>query len=245
MLHSSKKKSLLNKIKNASLVGATVLSCWLTQSSKLLALPQEVIVQKLRPIPVFTIADDQGAPLIASDEKEGKVAGVFISRQDANGFIERLKKENPDLGKKVQVIPVSLGEIFELSEKNAKQKDAINFAYVPTKTQVEQAKKLNNQYQAGVPLFVAKAGEDQGYLTIKQNDQEVIPFFFDQQQVQQLVDSFKKAQPNLASTVKIEVVILEGIIDAFKQGQDELLTKIILWPSTESIDFLRANAPKK
>ncbi|BAQ63590.1 Tic22 family protein [Geminocystis sp. NIES-3709] len=240
-----KNKSLLTQIRNASLIGATVISCWLTQTTKLLALPQDAIVQKLRPIPVFTIADGQGAPLIASNDQNGKVAGVFISKQDANSFVEKLKKDNPDLGKQVQVVPVSLGEIFELSETNAKEKEPIIFAYVPTREQVEQAKKLNTEYQSGVPLFVAKAGEDQGYLTIKQNEQEVIPFFFDQQQVQQLVDNFKKAQPNLASSVKIEVVILEGILEALKQGDDEMLTKIVLWPSKESIEFLRANAPKE
>jgi Tic22-like family len=239
-----KKKSLLNKVKNVSLVSATLLSCWLTQTTKLLALPQDVIIQKLRPIPVFTIADGQGAPLIASNDKDGKVAGVFISQEDANTFVANLKKENPELGKQVQVIPVSLGEIFELSEANAKQKDAVNFAYVPSKNQVDTAKKLNTQYQAGVPLFVARAGDDQGYLTIKQNDKEVIPFFFDKQQVEQLVESFKKSQPNLASSVKIEVVILEGILDALKKGEDDMLTKIVLWPSKESIDFLRANSPK-
>lgn len=238
-----KNKSLLNKIKNVSLIGASVITGWLTQTTQLLALPQEVIIQKLRPIPVFTIADQQGAPLIASNEN-GRVAGVFISQQDANGFVEKLKKDNPELGKQVQVVPVSLGEIFELAEANAKEKDPILFAYVPTQNQIEQAKQLNNQYQSGVPLFVAKAGKDQGYLTIKQNDQEVIPFFFDKQQVQQLVDSFKKTQPDLASTVQIEVVILEGVLDALKQGNDEMLTKIVLWPSRESLEFLRANAPK-
>lgn len=238
-----KNKSLLTQIRNASLIGVTVASCWLTQTTRLLALPAQAIVQKLGPIPVFTIADSQGAPLIASNDKNTKVAGVFISKQDANGFVEKLKKDDPELGKKVQVIPVSLGEIFELSEKNAKEKDPVIFAYVPTQAQVEEAKKLNSQYQSGVPLFVAKAGDDQGYLTIKQNDQEVIPFFFDQQQVQQLVDNFKKAQPNLASSVKIDVVILEAVIDAFKKGNDEMLTKIVLWPSKESIEFLRANIP--
>lgn len=238
-----KNKSLLTQIRNASLIGATVVTCWLTQTTKLLALPPEVIVQKLRPIPVFTIADSQGAPLIASNDANARVAGVFISKQDANGFVDKLKKDNPELGKQVQVIPVSLGEIFELAEANAKEKDPVIFAYVPTQAQVEQAKKLNTQYQSGVPLFVAKAGDDQGYLTIKQNDQEVIPFFFDQQQVQQLVDNFKKAQPDLASSIKIDVVILEGVIEALKEGNDEMLTKIVLWPSKESIDFLRANAP--
>jgi len=236
--------SLLNKIKKLTVIGATVASCWLTQTTRILALPQEVILEKLKPIPVFTIADSQGAPLIASTEDNNKVAGVFISEKDANSFVERLKQDNPDLGKQVQVVPVSLAEVYQLSEKNSQQQDGVEFAYVPSSQQIEQAQQLNNQYRGGVPLFVAKAGEDQGYLTIKQNDQEVIPFFFEKQQVQQLVENFKKAQPDLANSVQIEVVILEGMLDAMKQGDDEMLTRIVLWPSKESLEFLRSNTPQ-
>ncbi|AFZ53547.1 Tic22 family protein [Cyanobacterium aponinum UTEX 3222] len=237
-------QSLLNKIKKLTVIGATVASCWLTQTTRILALPQEVILEKLKPIPVFTIADSQGAPLIASTEDNNRVAGVFISEKDANSFVERLKQDNPDLGKQVQVVPVSLAEVYQLSEKNSQQQDGVQFAYVPSSQQIEQAQQLNNQYQGGVPLFVAKAGEDQGYLTIKQNDQEVIPFFFEKQQVQQLVENFKKAQPDLANSVQIEVVILEGMLDAMKQGDDEMLTRIVLWPSKESLEFLRSNTPQ-
>lgn len=237
-------QSLLNKIKKLTVIGATVASCWLTQTTRILALPQEVILEKLKPIPVFTIADSQGAPLIASTEDNNRVAGVFISEKDANSFVERLKQDNPDLGKQVQVVPVSLAEVYQLSEKNSQQQDGVQFAYVPSSQQIEQAQQLNNQYQGGVPLFVAKAGEDQGYLTIKQNDQEVIPFFFEKQQVQQLVENFKKAQPDLANSVQIEVIILEGMLDAMKQGDDEMLTRIVLWPSKESLEFLRSNTPQ-
>lgn len=240
----SNQKSLFHKIKTLSVIGVTVAGCWLTQATKILALPLEAIMQKLQPIPVFTIADAKGAPLIASTDDNSKVAGVFISKKDANSFVEKLKKDNPEIGKQVQVIPVSLAEIYQLSEKNSQQKDGVQFAYVPSNQQVQQAQQLNNKYQGGVPLFVAKAGDDQGYLTIKQNDQEVIPFFFDQQQVQQLVDNFKQAQPNLAKSVQIEVVILEGMLEALKKGNDDILNRIVLWPSKESIDFLRANAPK-
>ncbi|WP_017292572.1 Tic22 family protein [Geminocystis herdmanii] len=240
-----KNKSLFTHIRNASLIGATVVSCWLTNTTKLLALPSEVIVEKLRPIPVFTIADSQGTPLIAPNDDNGGVSPVFISKQDANNFLDKLKKDNPDLAKQVQVIVIPLGQIFELTEANAKEKVPFVFAYVPTQTQVEQAKKLNTQYQGGVPLFVAMLGNDQGsyFLPMKQNDQEFIPLFFEKQQVQQLVDDFKKAQPDLASSIKIDVVTLEGILEAFKESDDEVLTKIVLLPSKESIDFLRANVP--
>lgn len=240
----SANQSLLKRIQHISIIGATVASCWLSQTTKLLALPKEVIMQKLQPIPVFTIGDKEGSPLIAGEGDE-RVTGVFISKEDANGFVTRLKQENPSVGAQVQVIPVSLAEIFQLTEQNAGKKDAIQFAYVPTRQQVDQAKQLNSDYQGGVPLFVAKAGNDQGYLTIKQNDTEIIPFFFEKQQVQKLVDDFKKQQPELANNIEIEVVILEGVLGALKEGDDEMLKRIVLWPSNESLEFLRNNATRQ
>ncbi len=115
----------------------------------------------------------------------------------------------------------------------------------PTKVQVEEAKKISTEYQGGVPLFVAKAGDDQGYLTIKQNEREIIPFFFEEDQVQKLIENFKKNQPDLASSVVVEVVPLEGMIAALQEGEDEMLTKIVLWPSQESLEFLRSNMPQQ
>lgn len=242
-------KSLFRSLATLSLISTTLFGSWVIQGTKVLALPTEVILQKLKPVPVFTVADSKGSPLIASGENNTKVAGVFISQKDANAFVEKLKQDNPDLGKQVQVVPVSLGEIFELTEANKSKPDAINFAYVPMRDEVELAKKIlgetNKKYQGGVPLFVAKAGKDQGYLTIKQNDKEVIPFFFEENQVQDLIERFKKEQPTLASTIAIDVIPLEGILATLKESEDEMLAKIIIWPSKESLDFLRSASQNK
>jgi hypothetical protein len=237
-------KSLIRSLATAGLIGTTLLGSWLSQSAKLLALPTEVIVEKLKPIPVFTVADSQGAPLVASGENNAKVAGVFISQQDAQKFVQDLQQNNPELGKQVQVVPVSLAEIFELAQANQNKPDAINFAYVPIRSEVEEAKKLlsqsNQEYEGGVPLFVAKAGPERGYLTIKQKENEVIPFFFEEDQVQKLVERFKQEQPDFASSITVEVVFLEVVLATLQQGNDEMLKKIVIWPSTESIDFLRS-----
>jgi hypothetical protein len=241
-------KSLFKSIRNASIVSATVLSCWLAPMGKLLALPQEAIVEKLQSIPVFTIADNEGSPLVATtgEAQNQRTAGVFMSKTDANNFVQQLKQNNPELGGQVQVVPVSLAEVYEMSEANAQQSDGISFAYVPSQNQVEQARKINSNYRGGVPLFVATAGNDQGYLTVRQGDQEFIPFFFEESQVRDLVEGFKKSEPSLASSVQIEVVVLEGVISALQQSDDEMLEKIILWPSEESIQFIRDNsAPRQ
>lgn len=90
-----------------------------------------------------------------------------------------------------------------------------------------------------MPLFVATIGKDGGYLTVKQNNMEMIPFFFEKEQAEQLIAEFKKAQPQQAKETKIEVVILEGVIEALKKNNDEMLKKIVFWPSRESIEFLQ------
>lgn len=238
-------KSLIRWSATLGLVGSVILGSSLAQNLTALALPAAQVLEKLQTVPVFTVADQQGSPLVATGEDKKKVAGVFISEKDAKNFVQRLQKENPDLGNKVQVVPVSLGEVYKLAQANEKKPDGLNFAYVPTQAEVDSAKKiLGDKYQGGVPLFVAKGGKEGGYLTVVQNNQQVIPFFFEKNQLQQMVDRFAKDKPDISSTLKIEVVPLESMIATLQQSNDEMLTKILLVPSQESIDFLRSNAPK-
>ncbi|MBE9043094.1 hypothetical protein IQ255_01500 [Pleurocapsales cyanobacterium LEGE 10410] len=224
-------------------VGASLFGLGIGGNLTALALPQEQILEKLDPVPVFTIADEQGAPLVASGENEAKVAGVFISQEDANQFVEQLKTENPELAEKVQVVPVSLGEVYKLSESAQSQENALNFAYVPEEEAVNQAKTIGEgteqPYQGGVPLFVARGGEGKGYLTFEKDSKQVIPFFFDKQQLEAMVARFKEQEPEVAANVDIEVHPLEGVIETLETGSDEILEKIVLVPSTESIEFLQ------
>lgn len=242
-------KSLVRWSATLGLIGSALLGSWFSQNLEALALPEDQVIEKLKPVPVFTIADEDGSPLVASGEDNAKVAGVFISQQDANDFVERLKNENPELADKVQVTPVSLGEVYQLAQKNETQENGLNFAYVPVQTEVELAKKLlsenGQEYQGGVPLFVAKGGSEGGYLTIEQNSQQVIPFFFEKKQLEQMVERFKQEKPDLASTVKIEVVPLESMIATLKDSDNEMLNKIVLWPSRESLEFLRSNSQNR
>ena len=234
-------KSLFRRSTILGIVGTAVVSSGLIHL-KALALPAEQVLEKLNPVPVFTIADEQGAPLVASGEDDAKVAGVFISQQDANNFVSRLQTENPDLASKVQVVPVSLGEVYKLAQDNPED-SGLNFAYVPNETAVNDAKSISGtKYTGGVPLFVAKGGDDNGYLTIEKDAQQVIPFFFEKQQLENMVEKFKTQKPDLAETVNIEVVPLEGVIQTLQTSEDQMLTKIVLVPSTESLQFLQQNS---
>lgn len=242
-------KSNVCRSATLGLVGSALVGSLFIGNTPAHALPDEQVVQKLRSVPVFTITDAQGAPLVAQvnnqQNKPASVAGVFISQRDAQSFIERLKKENPNLGKTVQVVPVSLGEVYKLGQAQQNKPQSLNFAFVPMQQQVQTAQAVmrQNGQQAqqfnGVPLFVARAGKEQGYLTIQQNNKPVIPLFFDKEQLQEMIDRFKKQKPDLASSVKIQVLNLEGVIESLRTKNDQNLNQIVLFPSRESIAFLQ------
>jgi Tic22-like family len=243
-------KSIIRSCATIGLIGSLSLGAWLSQTTKAFALTAEQVIQKLAPVPVFTVADEQGAPLVVTGENNAKVAGVFISQKDANDFIVQLQKSNPELAKQVRVVLLSLGEIFQLSQENEKEKNGLYFDYVPAQAEVESAKQVlsanGEKYQEGlVPLFVARAGKDKGYLTISRNNQPAIPFFFEKAQLQTLIDQFKKEKPELANSIIIEVVPLEGLIDTLQKSDNQLLSKIVLVPTQESIKLLQSIAEEQ
>jgi nickel transport protein len=245
-------KSLVRWSATLGLVGTTLLGSFCAENLQALALPDDQVSAKLQAVPVFTVTDAKGAPLVASipntQNKTTPVAGVFISQKDAQAFVERLKKEKPDLGQNVQVVPVSLAEVYKLKKENESKPDGLNFAFIPVQQQVQSAQSLMGQapqgQQAqpfqGTPLFVAKAGQDQGYLTVQENGKQLIPFFFDREQLQGMVDRFKQQQPNLASTVKVEAVPLEGVIYTLQTSNNDQLNNIVIVPSQEALTFLRS-----
>ncbi len=246
-------KSLVRWSATLGLVGTTLLGSFGAGNIKALALPEAQVLEKLQSVPVFTVTDPQGAPLVATvpgeNNKSQSVAGVFISQRDAQAFVERLRKEKPDVAKSVQVVPVSLAQIYKLKRDNQNKPDGLNFAFIPTKQQMDAAQALmgqtgqqGQQFQ-GTPLFVARGGQGNGYLTVQDNGKQVIPFFFDKEQLQGMVDRFKQQKPDLAGTVRIEAVPLEGVIQTLQNSNNEQLNNLAIVPSQEAISFLRSMQP--
>ncbi len=221
-----------------------------------LALPEPQILEKLREVPVFTITDAQGTPLVNSVPKQGQgqsgnasVARIFISQKDAQAFVEQLKTRNPQLAASARVTLVSLGEIYQISQANKDKPNELLFGYIPAPQQVESAKTVLRQTGQqvnefdGVPLFYARTATEDGVLTFQQGQQEVIPLFFNKEELQAAVDLFKQQQPNVTTTLKIEVVNLEGVIEDLRTKNDPFLSQLILVPSQESLEFVRSLQP--
>lgn len=250
-------KSLVRWGATLGIVGSVFFGGLSGTQMQAIALPQDQIVSKLREVPVFTIANPKGEFLVLTTKsnptKPVSQVGFFISQQDAQKFLEqRIKKENPQLASTMQVKVLSMADYYKIVQENKKKKESVVFTLVPKQEQVESARNILNQSGQkgqqfnGCPLFVARLKKDNSYLTIPLGNgkERYIPFYFDREQATALLDQFKKAVPNEANNIEIQVADLYGVLDALNSSNDPGLGKIVLYPSRESIDFIRSLTPK-
>ncbi len=237
-------KSLLRRATTLGLIGSVVVTSWLGSTLKALGIPESEITKLLSPIPVFMIVNDEGLPLVLQqNETKQKFTLAFVSEDDANTAYSQFKQENPDQSQAFKVMGIPLPEVYKLQIASAKEEDGLSVQYVPTQEEVQMAQQLlpeGQEYKGGVPLFVATGGPDKGYLTVKDpNNETVIPFFFEKEQIQGMVDAAKKDSPDIANTIQIEVVLLEQVMSTLTTKDDEWLTKIRFVPSEDAAAYVR------
>lgn len=203
------------------------------------ALTRDQIVAKFAGVPLFTFADEKGAPLTANGGSGKPVVGVFVDLADAKSFQDSLKKNNSAVASKVKMVPISLGDVYNISET---QKD-LQFAFVPSNSQLEVAKTLQKDDKkafSGTPLFVARAGASKGYLTITQNNRTVVPLFFVKAELDALINRLKQQQPDLAKSVEVEAISLENLLGLMKVGDNPELGQLEIVPSRSAVDYIRS-----
>lgn len=243
-------KSIIRWGATLGLAGSIMAGMLIGTVSRVLALTDEQVAEQLRPVPVFAITDENGAPLFATPQ-EGQqgspVTGVFISRQDAETFLQGLNSSNPDLANRVQIRPVSLAEVYQLARNVREQDENVAFDIVPMQQEVNSALEVLRQGGRtveefnGVPLFAARASsEDGGYLTVQRGEQQVIPMFFKREELDTLLNRLRESQPDLANTMVIQVISLEDLIATFQSSDNPELRQIVLVPPRETIDYVRS-----
>lgn len=221
--------------------------CGLVSSSVLVgtvaqAIPTAQILKKLQDLPVFTLTDKTGSPLMERDTTNGAYTNAYLSPKDAQAALQKMRQRKPELVKQLQIRPVSLSEMYKL--KASKKVDVL---FVPTQSQVKAARDLTQSNNTtlekfeGVPLFLGLAGQQPGYLTINQNKKQIIPLFFDRQQLEPYLETFKKNNPDLADSAGIQVLSLEKFIDTLRSNNNPLYEKVTLMPSAEALELLRSS----
>jgi nickel transport protein len=233
------------------MLGGALFGLTVVGTPSALALPDSDVQSTLRTVPVFTITDESGSPLVADinedDPSGAAVAGIFITYDDAQNFMNNLQQNNPDLAQEVQVVPVSLAEVYTLALTSQQQQSPIEFVFVPSEQEVESAISLLQEDDTtvdgfeGVPLFIPRstAGEG-GYLTVPDGDNQVIPMFFEREAADALISRVQASQPSLAESLDVQVINLEGLIDTLQSSDNPELTQILLVPPRASLEYIQS-----
>ncbi|MEB3225761.1 MAG: Tic22 family protein [Synechococcus sp.] len=190
-------KSLVCFGQKALLMGTAIAGTMFGINSSALALPEAAIVEKLRPIPMYMLINDEGQPIFATitDEagKESGVTGVFVSLSDAENLVaarqaeskklldqERAKANaNPQaiaeleqqaaLWQEANILPIGLDKIYQFAQSEEAQD--LTFKFLPTMEQLNAAAQVTQQDNfPGVPLFFLSIQEKD------ENGQDVISF---------------------------------------------------------------------
>ncbi len=252
-------KSIVNSVASAATISTLALIAIPTFIAPVQALTEAQVLERLNGIPVFTITDDKGSPLLGSSTQSGKTKSpqvllFFLNPEDAQSTLSQIKKSNPAVGNKARIVIRSMNDAYDVIKKNQNKKE-ITFQIVPAKASVESAKTiLTSQGKPAdklpnVPVFFATGGKakDQGLLTLEQNGKQLVPFFFDQKDLQGLIDKAKQQQPDVANATKIQVTSLFQVLDSMVTTKDNKpnpdTERFTFVPSRSAFEYVVKNQP--
>jgi hypothetical protein len=244
-------KSLIRWSATLALVGSVLFGSLFVGGSRVLALSDEEVKARLETVPVFTLVDGEGSLVVATfteEENSPPVATVFISHANAENFLRNMGNTDPQAVEGVRIVPISLARVYEIAIDGQNEENPLRVAFIPQQQEVEAAVAILEEsgqtvenFQ-GVPLFIAKSGEgeEEALLTVRRGEEEVIPMYFSEDELQAALAGLRESQPELAESVRIEVVPLDRLIENLRTSDNQELNQIYLVPPQESIEYIRS-----
>ncbi len=228
----------------------------LAQESFLLAqaagpMSRQEVAERLNLVPVFAIVSQDGTPVVANVERDGRtlqVASFWLDQAQAQQVLQQVKTSSPEVASQAQVVPLSLGYAYEKSEEERAKNGDLFFEVVPRSSDVEAAKQVLQQTgqdvppeAIGVPLFYGRSGE--GLLTIEQDGYEVVPFFFDRNDLRGALDRAAAQNPDVVQQTQIEVTSLAIVVERMLAPDAQAdVQKIAFIPSRSSLEYIQSLA---
>jgi hypothetical protein len=249
-------KSLLKLAASASLIGAIFLSPIANINAE--AATEKEVFEKLGGVPVFTITDDKGTPILGSVNQEASAENAnrqlllfFLNPDDATALINQIKTSNPQVGSKAQVIVRSMNDAYQVIQDN--KDEAIAFQIVPSQTSLDAARKIlvaqgkPPEQLPNVPVFFATGGKDSaegGLLTLEQDGQQIVPFFFEQKDLEGLIARARQEQADVSNT-SIQVTSLFQVLDSMISDNDAATRdteRFTFVPSRQAFEYVIENS---
>lgn len=236
-------KSLVRWTSTLALVGSTLLTTFTTSITPATALPNQQIKGKLDNIPVWLITNPEGTPFSSflPQQNGNSVTGVYMSRQEAQAFINKIGSVADPKFARLQATPIPLGVIFQEVQKTKNQPKRLLFAFTPVDKEIQGAKNLlqrSGQQVSdfrSVPIFMVRFAPDKSYVPIKlEQNQEIVPLFFSMQDAKNLLNQVKPKFPQ----ADIQVVDVDGILNTLQAKNDPWLNRVVFYPSPEARAYI-------
>lgn len=217
------------------------------------ALDDKAVLQRMDRIPVFTLINDKGQPVVATPPKGAKTDATqiiyfFLGKQELSNFQKIVQKSDPKSAKTLKPKAITLKQAMELGKQYRKNKvtieinpmqNSLNYAL---KLAQEKDKKL--KVYPGVPIFTLTDKSEKNALSIKQNGQAIQPFFFDSQDAERTFGEIKKKNPDLAKNTRISVRPFQDVFTILKGMKDvKQANQIAIVPSSDSLQYARSLTP--
>ncbi len=136
-------KRIRNWALTMSLAGSLLLGVVSPRAA--LALTESEVMSKLTSLPVFTLVDDKGNPIVGSikdaQQQEKPVLLFFLNHEDALKQLAFYQKEKPAEGKKAGLRLLSMKEVLESFDR-IKDKSKVIYSIEPNTTQLQTAIEL-------------------------------------------------------------------------------------------------------
>ena len=205
-----------------------------------LALPQEQITQKLTNVPAYVLGTDQGLLLLPTGESAESAPGlyVFLSEQQAQGFLAKAAEANPEFAATIQVKLTSLDKLYAESQSQTEQ--PLRLMYIPEESEAAQAAAINSDYRGGVPLFYAQF-EDGSLASVEANGEQTFPMFFSRSDLDLILSELGERNPEARAAISVGVLPLEFILAEMQTREEPMFNQIRLLPDSEVIQNINSN----
>jgi len=213
------------------------------------ALTEAQVVDRLATIPVFVITDRDGIPLVGmnkseNSEKEEQVLPFFLNPQEAEATIQTIQDDELQ----AQVVARSMEDMYNFVQAN-KDKELI-YQIVPSASSIKAATELsggNENQLPNVPVFFAvdKENKNEGLFTLSQGERVFIPFFFEKEELDRLIDDIKKTDRNTKTEVKTISFfqVLNSMIDTENNKASADVEKFAFFPGQNSLLWIKDHNP--
>ncbi|AGY57472.1 Tic22 family protein [Gloeobacter kilaueensis] len=219
------------------------------------ALPEEDVIKKLDSVPVFTIVDPKGNPLIITvkdkDKKDTSILPLFLDQKAVQDAYGNFQKNNAQAAKNSQIGVISLGQAFKAVRDEQKKKDnKVAFQFLTDPKTVDYALEISKKSDAniksfpGIPVFYAMGSDDKtkakGFVTFEKDGKQYVPLFFDQKDLERNVNEIKRSKPELAKQMNIEVASLDSVVSTMLEGKNDAeFTKLTFVPSLQAVQYVQ------